>query len=168
MGKLNLPKEREFVGTALVWKRILAFIIDIGILFIFVFFPLRNLLRAYITENTSFSEIYNNIVSSPDFALPLMATYIVMLLLAFMYFFILESKMNQTIGKKLLNLYVVSNKDSFSKWQALVRNLAFIPIFPFDLLLIIDPLFMFFNKNSQRLSEILSRTKVVEIYKLDQ
>ncbi len=139
MGKLNLPKEREFVGTALIWKRILAFLIDIGILFLFVFFPLRNLLRRYITESSSFTEIYSNLVSSPDFAPPFIATYIVMLLLAFMYFFILENKMGQTIGKKFLNLYVVSNKDSFSRWQVLVRNLAFIPIFPFDLLLINRP-----------------------------
>ena len=87
-----------------------------------------------------------------------------MSLLAFLYFFIMESKMGQTIGKKIMNLHVAGETKDLKKWQVFVRSLLFIPIFPFDLLVIIDPLFMFFRSSNQRLSEILSKTRVVEKY----
>ena len=78
----------------------------------------------------------------------------------------LEKKMGQTIGKVLMRIYVVSDNNNLKTWQLLTRNLIFIPIFPFVLLWIIDPLFMFFTKTNQRLTEILSKTKVVEEFDL--
>lgn len=76
--------------------------------------------------------------------------------------------MSQTIGKKLMNIYVVSNINNLKRWQLFVRNLVFVPIFPFDLLMILDPIFMFFTKTNQRLTEILSKTRVVASYDLEQ
>ena len=38
--------------------------------------------------------------------------------------------------------------------------------FPFDFLMVADPFFMFFMKSGRRLSEILSKTNVVETYSL--
>ena len=75
--------------------------------------------------------------------------------------------MQQTIGKMLMKIYVVSDTKTLNPWQLLVRNLVFIPIFPFVLLWLIDPLFMFFTKTNQRLSEILSKTRVVEKYSFE-
>ena len=76
--------------------------------------------------------------------------------------------MSQTIGKMLMKVYVVSDNKDLKRWQLLTRNLVFIPIFPFVLLWILDPLFMFFTKTNQRLTEILSKTRVVEKYTLEQ
>lgn len=167
MKSLNLPEEKVFVGPALLWKRIAAFLIDLLILFLVVFIPFRKFISSRITKNYSFSEAYNMLSASQD-SYYLIAVYMAMLLLIFLYFFMLEKKMSQTIGKKLMNLYIVSDAPGFKKWQFLVRNLLFIPIFPFDLLLLIDPISMLFTKSNQRLSEILSRTRVVEVYSLEQ
>ena len=167
MKKLNLPEEKVFVGPALLWKRFAAFLIDLTILFLVVFIPFRSFISSRIPENYSFSEAYNMIEAGQDMNY-LIPIYIAMLLLAFLYFFMLENKMSQTIGKKLMNIYIVSDDAEFKKWQALVRNLLFIPVFPFDLLLLIDPISMLFTKTNRRLSEILSRTRVVEIYSLEQ
>ena len=42
---LNLPKERSFVGPATAFKRVLAFLIDLFIIYFIVGFPLNNLLK---------------------------------------------------------------------------------------------------------------------------
>ncbi len=167
MKRLNLPEEKVFIGPALLWKRFIAVLIDLLILFLVVFLPFRNFISSRIPETYSFSEAYNMLSASQD-SYGLIAVYMSMLLLVFLYFFVLEKKMSQTIGKKLMNLYIVSYTAELKIWQVLVRNLLFIPIFPFDLLLIIDPISMLFTKTNQRLSEILSKTRVVEIYNLEQ
>ena len=77
-----------------------------------------------------------------------------------------KKRMGQTIGKMLMKIYVVSDNQDLKAWQLLTRSIVFIPIFPFILLWVLDPLFMFFTKTNQRLSEILSKTKVVEKYDL--
>jgi uncharacterized RDD family membrane protein YckC len=79
---------------------------------------------------------------------------------------ILEKELNQTPGKMLFNLYVTSQTKDLKYWQLFVRSMFLIPVFPFVLLWVIDPIVMLFTKENQRLSEILSRTKVVEKYKL--
>jgi uncharacterized RDD family membrane protein YckC len=91
-----------------------------------------------------------------------------MSILIILYFLMLEIKMSQTIGKMLMKVYVVSDNKELKAWQLLARNLVFIPIFPFVLLWILDPLFMLFTKTNQRLSEILGKTRVVEKYSLQQ
>jgi len=79
---------------------------------------------------------------------------------------IFEKKLQQTPGKMVFNLYVKSQTKDLKYWQLFVRSMFLIPLFPFILLWLIDPIVMFFNKDSQRLSEILSKTKVVEKYKI--
>ena len=76
--------------------------------------------------------------------------------------------MSQSIGKMLMKIYVISDNKVLKTWQLLVRNIVFIPIFPFVLLWILDPLFMFFTKTNQRLTEILGKTRVVEKYSFEQ
>lgn len=166
MPRLNLPKERTFVGPALLWKRIIAFIIDMLIIILFVLFPFRNAIKSIVPVNYSFAETYK-FLSNAENAPYILAVYFAASILMFLYFYIMETKMAQTIGKRIMSIYVTADNE-LKKWQILVRNLLFIPAFPFDLLIILDPLFMFFTKTNQRLSEILSRTKVVEVYSLEQ
>jgi uncharacterized RDD family membrane protein YckC len=168
MAKLNLPKERTFVGPALAWKRVIAFVIDMMIVNLFALFPFRGLFEGIISEGHSFTEAYN-LLSSTDYSGFLTSVSLAISFLVIMYFYLMERKMSQTIGKMLMKVYVVAsdngNKD-LKEWQLLARNMVFIPLFPFILLWLLDPLFMFFTKTSQRLSEILSRTRVVEKYSL--
>ena len=168
MKRLNLPKERTFVGPALLWKRIAAFFIDITIINLFILFPFRSLFQNIIPKDYSFSEAYNLLSTSIDYTKFISSVSFAMLILVILYFFMMERKMQQTIGKMLMKIYVVSDNNQLKAWQLLARNLVFIPIFPFVLLWILDPLFMFFTKTNQRLTEILSRTRVVEKYNFEQ
>jgi|TARA_Y100000310_G_scaffold22935_2_gene21969 uncharacterized RDD family membrane protein YckC len=165
MKGLNLPKERTFIGPALVWKRIAAFVIDLAIINFVVLIPFKGLLSNLIPENQSFSETYR-FFSSSGYSGLITSISVVLSILLILYFLLLERKYSQTIGKKLMKLFVVSDTKDMKIWQMIVRNLVLIPIFPFVLLIILDPLFMFFTKTNQRLSEILSKTRVVEQYNL--
>lgn len=167
MRRLNIPNEKSFAGPALLWKRIAAFLIDMAILNIVVLFPFRSLFRGIIPKDYSFPEAYRLLGSSTDYAGFLTSVSFIMSVLVILYFFMMERKMSQTIGKRLMNIYVAGSNRDLKSWQALARSIVFIPIFPFVLLWILDPLFMVFTKSNQRLSEILSRTKVVERYSFE-
>ncbi len=168
MKSLNLPKERTFIGPALIWKRIAAFIIDITIINLVVLFPFRSLFRDFMPKDYSFTETYAMLSTSTDYTKFISSVSIAISILVILYFLFMERKMRQTIGKMIMGIYVASDADSLKAWQLIARNLVFIPIFPFVLLWIVDPLFMFFTKTNQRLTEILSRTKVVEKYTFEQ
>lgn len=165
MKRLNLPKEKLFVGPALLWKRIVAFLVDMAILLFIVLYPFLNYIENSVKTDSSFGETLKLISANSKFT----AISFAMWLLVFLYFFLLEKKMSQTIGKKLLNIYVVTDDNkNLGAWKSLLRNIELIPIFPFFILMVADPLFMLFNKTNQRLSEIISKTKVVAIYDLEQ
>lgn len=168
MKRLNLPKERTFTGPALLWKRIAAFFIDMAIINLVILFPFRSLFQNIIPKDYSFSEAYKLLSSSTDYTGFMTSVSLVMSVLVILYFLLLERRMSQTIGKMLMKVYVVSDNNALKAWQLLARNLVFIPIFPFVLLWVLDPLFMFFTKTNQRLSEILSKTRVVEKYSFEQ
>jgi len=89
---------------------------------------------------------------------------ILLSILALFYFAILEYKLGQSIGKIFMNIKVISITKKLLFWQCIGRSLFLLPVFPFFLLWAIDPLFLFFNKKGQRLSEFLTKTKVVEDY----
>ncbi len=168
MRRLNLPKEKTFIGPALLWKRIAAFFIDLMIINLVVLLPFRRLFQSMMPKDYSFSEAYRLLSGSTDYTRFISSVSFVISVLIILYFLMLESKMSQSIGKMLMKIYVVSDNKFLKKWQLLTRNIVFIPIFPFVLLWVLDPLFMFFTKTNQRLTEILSKTKVVEKYSFGQ
>lgn len=163
---LNLPGERTFVGPALVWKRLLAFLTDLLIINLTLFFPFKKIIQKSIPEFSSYSEAYTFLASNQSYTHTLTIVSLVMSLFAILYFALLEYRIQQTPGKMLFNISVVSEAKEIGFWQCAARSLFIIPIFPFFLLWVIDPLFMFFTKTNQRLSEILSKTRTVERYML--
>ena len=78
-------------------------------------------------------------------------------ILTILYWTILEYKIQQTIGKALMNLYVQSRTKKLSFTQILLRNITKISA-P---LLILDTIYMFKTK-TLRFTEILSNTYVIE------
>ena len=169
MKRLNIPRERTFVGPALIWKRIAAFFIDMAIINLIVLFPFRKLFEDRFPNNYSFSEMYGIFSSSADYTRFASSVLFAVSLIIFLYFFMLERKMGQSIGKMLMKIYVTSDNNAPKSWQILVRNLEFIsiiPLFSFTLLWLFDPLSMFFTKTNQRLTEILSKTKTVEKFSI--
>ncbi len=163
-----MKQERIFIHNASLLKRILAFVVDILILDVVVFFPFTNIMKKIIPSSYDLKSVYNYINLNPDVMSKLTYLSIFIAILAILYFSLLEYKLQQSIGKKLLKLYVKSlrqNKNP-SFLQCLLRNIYLFPVFPFFALWIIDPLFAFFTKNNQRLSEVLSSTMVVEHYRI--
>jgi len=167
MKKLNLPKERTFTGPANAWKRVAAFAVDLLIINLIVLFPFRSLLQKIIPKSASFADAYNFLNHNSGFSAAITFLTVIAAFLSILYFYMLEKRLNQSIGKILFNIYVVSDNKELKRWQLLVRNMFLIPVFPFILLWILDPAFLFFTKTNQRLSEILSRTKVVENYAMN-
>jgi len=161
---LKLPKERSFTGPALIWKRLLAFVADLLIINLAIFFPFKKIIQDSIPRFDSYSEAYNFLASNQSYTTTLTIVSLVMSLFAVSYFALMEYKIGQSPGKMLFNVSVISDVKRLSFWQAVVRSLFIIPMFPFVLLWIIDPLFMFFTKTNQRLSEILSKTRTVQSY----
>ena len=167
MKNLKLPKEKIFTAPALIWKRIAAFLIDIMVINFTILFPFKTLLESFVPQNYSFTEAYNTMGSNLNTGY-IAVVSVLMFLLVMLYFAKLEKKYGQTIGKRLLKLHVASDNKEIKSWQIYVRSIFFIPIFPFLLLWLLDPLFMIFTKTGQRLSEILSKTRTVENYNLEQ
>ncbi len=163
MKKLNLPKENYFIGPAAVWKRIAAFAIDALVINMFIVFPFERLFRDSIPKNFSFKEAYSFMSTADEAYLTLVSIFVSALVI--LYFFLLERSMGQSIGKKIMNICVVADDNKLTSWKVFLRSIVFIPVFPFFILWVADPLFMIFNKTGQRLSEVLSKTRVVERYK---
>jgi len=157
--------KKTFLAQASVLKRIGAFIIDLFIINIIVLFPFRGIFES-ILPAASFSETFDFLRDSGD-SMEINAIMFFVALLTILYFVLLERKIGQSPGKMVFGLYVQSQGKDLKYWQLFVRSMFLMPIFPFALLWIIDPIVMFFTKENQRLSEILSKTKVVEQYSLE-
>ncbi len=156
------PKRgKAMVAQASILKRFFAFAMDILFVEFVILFPFSRVLEKIVPQEISISEAFN-LLSSSYYESSLIIIGLFTAIPTIAYFVLLERGFGQTIGKKLLRLYVVSDKKEFKTWQAIARSLFLIPIFPFVLLMLIDPLVMLFSREHQRLSEILSRTKVVE------
>ncbi|MBD3163604.1 hypothetical protein GF323_00210 [Candidatus Woesearchaeota archaeon] len=161
---LNLPKESTFKGPALIWKRAAAFAIDLLIIDFIIAFPFRSIMEKLIPAG-SFMESYSYISSNPKVAGILSLITLLIGILALLYFSILEYSQGQTPGKMLMRIKVEPVRDK-NFFAYLVRSMYMLIIFPFILLWVIDPLFMFFTQDRRRLSEILSGTKTTEVYAL--
>lgn len=142
---------------ALLWKRIAAFAIDILVLDLTILSPFQGVLMDALPSNFSISALDQVHVSGT-----LTATLIAMGLLAALYFALCESMLGQTVGKMLFRLRVAGVASPPGFWRCLLRSVFLLPIFPFAMFWLIDPLYMFFTRSSQRLLERLSATATIE------
>ncbi len=161
MRKLNLPGRRITKVPAMVWKRIAAFLIDLLVLNYVILSPLFGILTRKIPVSGSFEETFNMLNSVGMQGLVIAVSFYAALI-SLLYFFILEMKFGQTIGKIIMNIYIISEEKEMKVWQVIIRSIFIFPFFPFVLLWVIDPIFMFITQDKKRLSEILSRTRVIE------
>ena len=161
---MSFTNKKTIFAQASILKRAAAFAIDILILNIVILFPFDSVFERAI-PNGSFSETFEFLSSNAGSA-SIMAIIMSASIVTILYFVILERKLKQTPGKMLFKLYVEGEGKDLKYWQLFARSMFLIPLFPFVLLWIIDPIVMIFTKENQRLSEILSRTKVVEEYKV--
>ncbi len=158
-------KERRITAPASVLKRIAAFIVDMIILEFVLMWPFRKIFTAQVpTDSLKITTDFFS--TNPEIATGLYISAGIVAGLAILYFAVLEWKFQQTIGKMIFGLYV-TNKKRLNLATCIFRNIFLIPFFPFILLLVTEPLFMIFTKEHQRLLEIITKTKVVEYYKIE-
>ncbi|MBD3313163.1 hypothetical protein GF345_01850 [Candidatus Woesearchaeota archaeon] len=160
MAKIKLPKPRLSTIPANPFKRALAFLIDMLILDLVVFFPFRFLITRAFPDITITS--LNSLVSNPDLTGLFSTIAVSMGIMAILYFSLLEYRIGQTIGKMILRISVESEVKTGSYWQYLLRSIFLIPIFPLMILFIADIAYMFFNQKRQRLLEVISKTRTTE------
>ena len=160
--KSVVSAKKTFLAQASVLKRIGAFVVDLVIINTIILFPFKSIFDSIVPGKT-FSEAFD-FLGNPESSMMLNAIMIAVAILTILYFMLLERKIAQTPGKMLFNLYVKAQGKDLKNWQLFVRSMFLIPLFPFVLLWLVDPIVMLFTKENQRLSEILSRTKVVEQY----
>jgi len=160
--KLKLPKESIFLGPPPLLRRVLAFLVDLLVIDLVIISPFRGILQKIVPKGGS--DAYNFLISNPGYGRTLSLIMLIIGILSVLYFALLEYKFSQSIGKMLFGLFVKSELKQKRLWQYAVRSMFLLMIFPFILLLILDPVFMFFTKTNQRLSEILSKTRTVQSY----
>ena len=131
------------------WKRFIAYILDSLIINLIIVLPFKGILDSVYKGNL-FKMGFNDIKSA-------ILIITVMSFLTLFYWVLLEYRTQQTIGKYLMNIYVMSTNKKFSFLQIVIRNIAKISA-P---LLILDVVYMFYN-NNQRYTEKLSETRVME------
>jgi len=161
---MSFPNKKTIFAQASILKRAAAFFIDLLIINVIVLFPFDSVFEKFI-PNDSFSETFEFLSGNAD-STSIKAIIISASIVTILYFVIFEKKLKQTPGKMLFKLYVEGQGKDLKYWQLFARSVFLIPSFPFVLLWLIDPIVMLFTKENQRLSEILSRTKVVEMYKV--
>lgn len=161
MASLHLPKQRVTTVPAPIFRRFLAFLLDMLVLDLVVAGPFRHLFLG-LFGGGSIADIQRIVESSRSFSLLVMMLLLLLGLLFLLYFMILEFTLGQTFGKRLFRLRVENDLKRKQVWQYLVRSLFVIPIFPFLILWIIDPIHMLFSIEGRRWSEKLSHTRVVQ------
>lgn len=162
MASLKLPKRKESL-YANPLKKVAAFLVDILIL---QFIVISNF-AAYFEKNFpkkegDFMTVYTYLSSHQGVLTQMYYVMISIGVIMMIYFTFMEYKYSQTLGMMLFKLHVESTASKeLTLWQAMLRNLYLIPIFPIFILWILDPIYFLFK--GERLSEILSKTKTVEV-----
>lgn len=162
---LDLPKKRAMQLPGAFIKRSIAFFIDLLVIQFVIIYPFREILKKIVPAE-SFKESYS-ILSGNGATSAVYAISFFIALMIFLYFTFTEYIAGQSIGKKIMGLYVVSETEKLSLGQVILRNLAVLPFFPFIVLWVIDPGFMMFTKTQRRLSDIISRTNVIQSMRPD-
>jgi uncharacterized RDD family membrane protein YckC len=157
--RIDLPKKRKMKAEAGFIRRTIAFIIDMLIMQFTIITFFENIFSSQLP-----SDIRHMLYVEPSSSV--YAASIFIALMIFIYFTFTEFITGKSIGKKVMSIKVESTQDELKLSQVLLRNLALLPFFPFIILWIADPLFMMFSKNQKRLSDILAKTRVIQVMRI--
>ncbi len=165
-GKTNL---NELMPRVSIWRRGAAFLIDILIIYIAVS-PLSGLLSKELNVQANFDfdslkEIVSKQETFADVSGVIVLVSVVMSVMALFYWSALEYLLKQSVGKMLMKIEVRSTTKDFKLWQVIIRNITkAMSITSLSIVFVIDAAYIFFNKNKQRLTELLSKTEVAHAY----
>ncbi len=134
---LLLPQASRVMQDAGFFRRMFAFIFDILILDILITAPFTKIFEGLLkrVESNGFWAI--------TYTSKELTAIIIIVIIIFAYFILFEYLLGQTIGMMLMNTKI-SGKSSLS--NCILRNSFIIPVFPFILLWIIEPIAIIFWK----------------------
>lgn len=144
--------------NAPLWKRAVAYIIDIFVINLIIISPFNRAFDNIPTEISSkgFIELYNYFLN--NISSNLIISLLIMALLSVLYWTVLEFKIGQSVGKLIMHIYVVPEKKEFTFFQVFIRNISKIS----SILLALDSLYLIFGYTGQRYFDKIAKTKVVE------
>jgi len=137
------------------WKRTLAFIFDIMVINLIIVWPFQGIFNKYLSSTT-----FGSIISSGE-QLPssLYVIILIVFILAMLYFMFFEYYLGQSLGQLFFDIKITSKNNDITLWQSFLRNCFILPIFPFYILWVAEPLYLAFYK--ERLTERLTGTSTV-------
>lgn len=153
MVSLNIPGDRLVVAEATVWKRFVAFLVDVLIIDLLLLAPFNVVYAQYDIDISSLLQGGASSLPSGLLFAGFLAGIVFLL-----YFALLERHLRATIGMRLFGLRIQGG-DGF--WRCVARNLYALPIFPLQLLWVIEPVHLLLTK--KRLLEQLTKTRTVEL-----
>ena len=156
-------REKFFIAPASITRRVIAFIIDMLIFDFIILFPFNKLFNKLIPGTTAMQQ-YSFVQQNPAVLKSLMPLLIITSIILVLYFSFFEYKLQQTPGKIILRIKIIP-ETKITFWNYLFSNLTFLPIFPFNLLWIIDPIYLIFSPKNQRFMEKINKIIVVQKYK---
>ena len=145
--KLGKIIKKEVPATWL--KRTLAYAIDFFLVNLLVTIPFKDTLKAKVEQPFFFSTATDK---------NLIAISLITSILLFLYFVILEKKIQQTLGKLLLGIKIKTKGKEIALTPILIRNISK----PFPLILLVDTAYALFKGKQQRLLELFSKTEVIQ------
>jgi uncharacterized RDD family membrane protein YckC len=145
---------------AQIYKRMVAYLIDIIIISFIVVWPFNDILKKLNgIDDWNYYTKFQFLMNNPEKTIQLALISLLIVILTLVYWTILEFKLRQSIGKMIMNIKVVSKRKNFTISQCLVRNISK----PLDLVFLFDVIYLLFNKESrQRYFEKISDTLVIE------
>ncbi len=147
----------KVVSSVPLWKRILAYFIDVILL---SFFILSSLTEQLTLDFDSSESVFQSFASySTSFSSDYLLLAFTFAFFVLLYFSVFECWFGQTVGKIILGLQVEgTKKKQVSFLQAIIRNITKLS----GGLLFLDTLYLLLKKGNQRYFEVLSDTHVVE------
>jgi len=142
--------------------RALAYIIDLLFFFFMIIMPFSSIYYELSGINAEEISIEDSINNPKIFTILAVGYFACMIIFAF-YLISFEYLLNGSIGKKMLNLSVVSKSKELSLKQVIVRNLTKSVLFN---LLAFDCFLMLFDQQKRRVSDFLANTLVVSNRKI--
>tara|TARA_Y100000310_G_scaffold305823_1_gene346413 strand:+ start:414 stop:809 length:396 start_codon:yes stop_codon:yes gene_type:complete len=124
---------------------------------LFVVSPFSRVLRGSITEG-SFTEILEYLTSNEMLLGNLLPVVVAITIMTIAYFTLFEFKYQQTIGKMIFKIKVVSLQKKLTIGACVVRALV---VLPFYFVTLIDVIYALFNAENQRVLEYFTKTKTV-------
>ncbi|PLW79341.1 hypothetical protein C0585_08400, partial [Candidatus Woesearchaeota archaeon] len=133
---LNLPKSRKYITNTSLWKRCFSFMIDFLVLDFFVIGSF-SITMSNLFPDMNVMSMFDFLSKNPDVASQANLILLMIGILNFSYMYYFQKNLGQTIGMKIMNLYIGSDKE-IQYWQYILRNLYIIPALPFIFIPLID------------------------------